>query len=192
MYCLRQFHPWIWGHQLFIITDHMPLTHMLQSPTLSNALQQWLDVILDYEFTVKHRPGILHVVPDALSRMYESMYTTTWGVPTRSPHQVIDNLQLDTIDVDLSPDNSKRQHNPKPTHPSTITVTLNNKSTTNRHISSSSVLSAEGGDRVDMDVVADNSDSDSDDDKEVNEAEIEYYIRGVYSRPYRFIGSQRE
>ena len=173
VYCLRQFHPWIWGHKLFIITDHMPLTHMLQSPTLSNALQQWLDVILDYEFTIKHRPGILHVIPDALSRMYESMYSTTWGIPTKGTQQVINNLQLETMDVDLSPDGSKRQHNPIPTHPPTITVTLNNQPTSNRHVFSSSMLSSGGGNRVVIDTLDDNSDSDTS-NKDMDEAEIEY------------------
>jgi hypothetical protein len=83
VYSLRQFHSYIWGHhELLIITDHMPLTHILTSTQLSQPLQQWLDVILDYHFKIKHRPGILHVLPDALSRMYESSYTSTWGIAT--------------------------------------------------------------------------------------------------------------
>ena len=52
-------------------------------------LQQWLDVILDYDFTIKHRPGVLHVLPDALSRMYEVLYTSAWGVPVANPSDVI-------------------------------------------------------------------------------------------------------
>ena len=171
VYCLRQFHPWVWGHKLFIVTDHMPLTHMLQSPTLSNALQQWLDVILDYEFTVVHRPGILNVIPDALSRMYESMYSSTWGVPTSDPQHIISNLKLETVDVDLSPDDSKRQHNPTPTHPPTITVTVNNNRSIN--VSSSSGSSSGGGDRIVIDSLDDDSESEEEED-DANEAEIEY------------------
>ena len=101
VYCLRQFHAYIWGHhKLVIITDHMPLTHILTSASLAHALQQWLDVILDYHFTIKHRPGVLHVLPDALSRMYEACYTSAWGVPTQDLHQIIDNLQL-PIDIEM-------------------------------------------------------------------------------------------
>ena len=74
VYCLRQFHSYIWGHKLVIITDHMPLVYILTSSRLAHALQQWLDVILDYQFTIKHRPGILHVLPDSLSRLYEASY----------------------------------------------------------------------------------------------------------------------
>jgi hypothetical protein len=95
VYCLRQFHAYIWGHQkLVIVTDHMPLTYIRTSETLAHALQQWLDVILDYNFTIKHRPGVLHVLPDALSRMYEALYTSAWGVPVASPSDIIQQQQL--------------------------------------------------------------------------------------------------
>ena len=81
VYCLRKFNCYVWGrNDLVIVTDHRPLTFILSSPQLSPALQQWLDVLLDYSFIVKHRPGILHVVPDALSRMYTDWYATgAWG-----------------------------------------------------------------------------------------------------------------
>ena len=79
---LRAFHNYIWGRtDLIIITDHKPLEHMLTSDKLSPALQQWLDTLLDYQFSVIYRPGILNVLPDALSRMYSEQYSTTWGVP---------------------------------------------------------------------------------------------------------------
>ena len=106
VYCLRQFHAYIWGHQqLVIVTDHMPLTYIRTSETLAHALQQWLDVILDYDFTIKHRPGVLHVLPDALSRMYEVLYTAAWGVPVASPADVIDQHHLrvdDAIQQEMS------------------------------------------------------------------------------------------
>ena len=83
---LRYFHSYIWGRDdLVIITDHKPLTYMLSSINLSPALQQWLDVILDYHFEIKHRPGILHVLPDQLSRMYSTYYNgPIWGIPPDS------------------------------------------------------------------------------------------------------------
>ena len=77
---------------------------------LAHALQQWLDVILDYDFTIKHRPGVLHVLPDALSRMYEVLYTSAWGVPVASPSDVIqqqllpvDNMVLHEMSQQPSP-----------------------------------------------------------------------------------------
>ena len=84
VYALRKFHTYIWGHRdVTVFTDHRPLIHILNQRTLANALQSWLDVILNYDLKIKHRPGILHVIPDALSRMYAAAYADTtikWGV----------------------------------------------------------------------------------------------------------------
>jgi transposase InsO family protein len=86
VYALRRFHTYIWGRRIIIITDHRPLLYILSSALLSPALQQWLDVILDYDFEIVHRPGVLHVLPDQLSRMYLEYYdfnpaSQSWGVP---------------------------------------------------------------------------------------------------------------
>jgi hypothetical protein len=85
--CLRRFHPLIWGRPgLVIETDHRPLTYMYSSEKLSPALQQWLDVLLDYDFKIEHRPGILNILPDALSRLYEEAYKdSVWGVEKNKP-----------------------------------------------------------------------------------------------------------
>jgi hypothetical protein len=87
VYCLRKFHTYIWGRKDVVLwTDHKPLTYMLESTDLSPALQQWLDVIMDYAFVVHHRPGYLNMIPDTLSRMYTSdAGSTTWGVPYECP-----------------------------------------------------------------------------------------------------------
>jgi len=91
VYALRKFHTYLYMRTDNIIyTDHKPLIHILSQSTLSVALQQWLDVILNYNITIKYRPGILHIVPDALSRMYLSAYSKdedTWG--TKSNIQFI-------------------------------------------------------------------------------------------------------
>jgi hypothetical protein len=83
VYCLRKFHTYIWGRRDTIcLTDHKPLIHILKQKSLSTSLQQWLDVILGYDLTIKYRPGILHIVPDALSRMFSTAYEDTrtiWG-----------------------------------------------------------------------------------------------------------------
>ena len=69
VYCLRRFHAYIWGRtDLVLHTDHKPLTHMFSSAELSHPLQQWLDTILDYQFVIVHRDGILNVIPDVIAR----------------------------------------------------------------------------------------------------------------------------
>lgn len=83
VHCLRKFHSFLWGRRdVTVLTDHRPLIHILQQRNMTVALQQWVDIILDYDLEIKYRPGILHVVPDALSRMYEATYadpSITWG-----------------------------------------------------------------------------------------------------------------
>ena len=83
VYCLRKFHTFIHGRRdVIVITDHKPLIHILKQQNLCIALQQWLDVLLDYDLSIVYRPGVLHVIPDALSRMYMSSYAdnnAVWG-----------------------------------------------------------------------------------------------------------------
>ena len=83
IYCLRKFHCYIWGRRdVKVLTDHKPLIHMFKQKNMTVALQQWMDVILDYDLLIQYRPGVLHVVPDALSRMYASAYVDenkVWG-----------------------------------------------------------------------------------------------------------------
>ena len=83
IYCLRKFHSFIWGRRdVTVLTDHKPLIHVLNQRVMTVALQQWVDVLMDYDLKIQYRPGILHVIPDALSRMYVATYgdtNTTWG-----------------------------------------------------------------------------------------------------------------
>jgi hypothetical protein len=89
VFCLRQFHAYVWGrNDLVIYTDHKPLIHMLTSKELSSSLKQWLDVILDYQFTIEHRPGVLNTIPDTLSRIHSASYPDAWGVPASLPPSV--------------------------------------------------------------------------------------------------------
>jgi DNA-directed RNA polymerase subunit RPC12/RpoP len=104
VYSLRQFHTYIWGRQdLVIHTDHKPLTFMFESAQLSPSLQQWLDVILDYSFEIRHRDGILNVIPDAVSRMYGAAYeqSPVWGVNPHFPScpLVVDAVQVNNASV---------------------------------------------------------------------------------------------
>ena len=88
VFSLRRFHAYIWGRvDLVLHTDHKPLTHMFSSAELSHPLQQWLDTILDYQFVIVHRDGILNVIPDAISRMFHTAYSTApiWGVDGSLP-----------------------------------------------------------------------------------------------------------
>ncbi len=83
IHSLRKFHSYIWGRRdVLVLTDHRPLIHILNQKNLSVALQQWLDVLLHYDLHIQYRPGLLHVYPDAISRMYMGAYdnnNVVWG-----------------------------------------------------------------------------------------------------------------
>jgi hypothetical protein len=104
---LRKFHAYVWGRSdLVIITDHKPLTFILSSTQLSPALQQWLDVLLDYSFVIHHRDGILHVLPDRLSRLYSDVYSSSsvWGIHPSPNHLTsIAGVDPDLIQSSLPP-----------------------------------------------------------------------------------------
>ena len=53
-----------------LLTDHRALTFMFSQEHVNYMLANWLDVLLDYDFTITHCPGVLNVLPDSLSRMY--------------------------------------------------------------------------------------------------------------------------
>lgn len=84
--CLRKMHVLLWGRPFHVLTDHRPLTYLFSASKVSFVVEQWLDVIQDYSFTIEHVPGVHNVLPDALSRLYESVYVDpererAWGVP---------------------------------------------------------------------------------------------------------------
>jgi transposase InsO family protein len=100
IYCLRKFHSYLWGRKVTVLTDHKPLVHITQQRLMTVALQQWLDVLLDYNLDIKYRPGVLHVIPDALSRMYTSTYQKedVWG--TKTNIHFLDNLSISSSPSD--------------------------------------------------------------------------------------------
>ena len=90
VYCLKQFHNYIWGRtDVIVFTDHKPLTHIFTQTELSPAVQQWLDVLLNYDFQLCYREGKLNVLPDHLSRLYAAEYADSpaWGV---LPWKIVD------------------------------------------------------------------------------------------------------
>jgi hypothetical protein len=51
-----------------IVTDHSPLLFLMKNENLSGQYARWALILSEYDFTVKHRPGIKHQNADALSR----------------------------------------------------------------------------------------------------------------------------
>ena len=103
IYCLRKFHSLIWGRRdVIVLTDHKPLIHIANQKIMTVTLQQWADVLADYDIKILYRPGILHFFPDALSRVYTSSYQqkdVVWG--TRTNLQFINNFSAECSPSDV-------------------------------------------------------------------------------------------
>ena len=63
----------IWRHYLYsvqceIFTDHKSLKYIFTQKELNMRQRRWLELIKDYDLTIKYHPGKAKVVADALSR----------------------------------------------------------------------------------------------------------------------------
>ena len=70
VWCLRKLHVFLWGIRFYLYTDHSALLAIDTKDDLSYVMLNWLDTLLDYDFTLVHIPGVLFVLPDCLSRMF--------------------------------------------------------------------------------------------------------------------------
>lgn len=70
---LQKFRGWIEGTHVTVITDHSSLIWLQNIKNPSGRLARWALKLQQYNITLKHRPGRLHVVPDALSRALEEI-----------------------------------------------------------------------------------------------------------------------
>lgn len=53
-----------------VVTDHSSLVWLMKQPDLTGRLARWVFKLQPYNFSISHRKGKDHVVPDALSRIY--------------------------------------------------------------------------------------------------------------------------
>ncbi|KAG1107563.1 hypothetical protein G6F42_016324 [Rhizopus arrhizus] len=68
---LWKFRSLLWGHpNIEILTDHIALTYMFTSSNLNSTLQNYLEFLSEYNFSISHVKGINNVLSDALSRLY--------------------------------------------------------------------------------------------------------------------------
>jgi IS30 family transposase len=70
VFALNKFHYYLWGRHFDLYTDHRALTFLHSQQNLNPMMTTWQDTILNYSFDIHYRPGILNVLPDALSRLF--------------------------------------------------------------------------------------------------------------------------
>jgi len=66
---LKQYRQFLLARENFVIrTDHAALTQLKRTPEPVGQQARWLDLLAEYNFEIKHRPGTAHRNVDALSR----------------------------------------------------------------------------------------------------------------------------
>ena len=69
---LKRFRGLLHGAKFRICTDHEALKHFMTQKDLSGRQNRWLDVLNEFDFTIRYIPGELNVLADALSRIYSA------------------------------------------------------------------------------------------------------------------------
>ena len=70
VFALKRFRYYVWGKHFTLYTDHRALMYLFTVEHTSAMLNSWIETLLDFDFTIVHKPGILNVLPDYLSRLY--------------------------------------------------------------------------------------------------------------------------
>jgi len=65
---MRNFRPIIAGSRFTLVVDHQALRYLKSIKDPHGRIGRWIMEMQQYDFAIDHRPGQLHVVPDALSR----------------------------------------------------------------------------------------------------------------------------
>jgi transposase InsO family protein len=97
---VEKFRPYVDGVRFTIITDHSSLLWLLnyKTPT-SSRLARWVIRLQPYQFEIIHRKGKDHIVPDALSRIVETLHQPQ-AVTISAVKQVENNPTKTSSEVD--------------------------------------------------------------------------------------------
>jgi hypothetical protein len=93
VYGTKQFRCYLYGRKFTLVTDHRALCWLLKLKDPSAKLTRWALRLFEFEYTVVHRPGKYHLVPDALSR---HVATLTMEGPVTRP-EIKAEQDLDTF-----------------------------------------------------------------------------------------------
>ena len=71
IFALESFRMYTGGQNFTLYTDHKALTFLFTQKKPNQMLENWMEILTDFQFEIIHRPGILNVLPDAISRFYD-------------------------------------------------------------------------------------------------------------------------
>jgi len=92
VWAITSLRPYVEGLKFHVRTDHEALRWLLTLTDSSGRLLRWRLRLAEFDFTVTYRPGRVHQVPDALSRLeseFDDGQPVDDDVPTFGDHEAI-------------------------------------------------------------------------------------------------------
>ena len=92
VWAITSLRPYVEGLKFHVRTDHDALRWLLTLTDSSGRLLRWRLRLAEFDFTVTYRPGRVHQVPDALSRLeseFDDGQPVDDDVPTFGDHEAI-------------------------------------------------------------------------------------------------------
>ena len=69
IYALNKFNNYVYGRKFLLQTDHQSLLTIFSGKKENKVLNNWLHLVINYDFDIEHIRGVEHVFPDMLSRL---------------------------------------------------------------------------------------------------------------------------
>ena len=71
VFALESFTYYLYANPFTLYTDHRALVYIFTQKHTNAMINNWLETLLAFDFSIVHRPGIVNVLPDKLSRFYD-------------------------------------------------------------------------------------------------------------------------
>jgi hypothetical protein len=109
LYAVSHFKPYLFGTKFKVITDHAALLWLRNFREQNARLARWALLLSDQDFSVQHRPGKEHTVPDCLSR--DAIYPSPFAIAayeafiaananhSQSVQSIVDSFSVASISV---------------------------------------------------------------------------------------------
>jgi hypothetical protein len=68
IWAIAHFRCYLYGNEFLLVTDHQPLKWLMESDKLTGKLAWWALMLMEYDFKVVHRAGLVNMDVDGLSR----------------------------------------------------------------------------------------------------------------------------
>jgi hypothetical protein len=67
IWAIAHFRCYLYGNEFLLVTDHQPLKWLMESDKLTGKLARWALILMEYDFKVVHRAGLVNMDADGLS-----------------------------------------------------------------------------------------------------------------------------